>query len=433
MPAEKYWWKEAKIYELYIDKFASNILTLTARLDYFKTLGVNTLHILPHYPSPMVDGGYDVSDYRDVRPELGTLEQFKALVLAAHGKGIRIITDLVLNHTSDQHPWFIEARASKQNPKRNYYKWSDTGAEFPEAINAFHTIKPRNWIRNEATNDYYFATFYPAQPDLNWDNGAVFEEILSIMYFWAEIGVDGFRLDAVPFLKKREGTNCANLPETHDTLKRVRSALQAKYPEVILLAEAGTYSRDYFGNGDECHMVYNFELMRYMWLSLMRDDKGQMQRILEESRGIPENCEWATFLGNHDDISLYTLRDEDRYPLVHFLDPDGVYMFGGNCSVRVAEVYKGDEAKILDAFRLLYETPGAPIMYYGDEIGMRNLPPQSESMDARIHVRGPLDWDEAKRQAQDSSSLFGKVAAILHAAGQGAQTHIDQKRELQAT
>lgn len=409
----KYWWRDAKLYEVYIDRFAGNILTFTTRLDYFAKLGVNTLHILPHYPSPMVDEGYDVSDYRGVRPELGTLEQFKAMIDGAHSKGIRVMTDLVLNHTSEQHPWFQEARASKHNPKRSYYKWSDTGAEFPDAINAFDTIKPRNWIRNEATSDYYFATFYPAQPDLNWDNPTVFEEMISIMYFWAEMGVDGFRLDAVPFLVKREGTNCANLPETHALLKRIRAALNERFPHVVMLAEAGVFSRDYFGGGDECHMVYNFELMRYMWLSLMRENADAANRLIEESRGIPENCQWANFLGNHDDISSYTLKDEDRYPLVHFLDPDGLYVFKGNPAVRVAEVFKGDEEKILHAFRMLYSAPGAPIMYYGDEIGMRNLPAQSESIDGRIHVRGPFDWEEAQRQMQDPNSLLSKVAQIV--------------------
>ena len=238
MEGETYWWKSAKIYELYIDKFAGDLKGLTQKLDYFTELGVDCLHLLPHYPSPMVDGGYDVADYRGVRPELGTLDDFKILVEQAHTKNICVIIDFVLNHTSEAHPWFVEARASKHNPKRDYYLWSECGTEFANAINAFPDIKPGNWIYNEQTSDYYFATFYPQQPDLNWNNPQIVQEMLTIIDFWVNLGVDGFRLDAVPHLIKRGDTTCKGLPEVHAILKKIRTHIEARWPEVVLLAEA---------------------------------------------------------------------------------------------------------------------------------------------------------------------------------------------------
>ncbi len=222
------WWMSAKLYELYIDKFSPDgtIAGLTASLDYFGSLGVDTLHLLPHYPSGGIDDGYDVTDYRAVRPELGTLGDFSQLIKEAHAGGLRIMVDFVLNHTSNKHPWFLEASASRQSPKRDFYLWSETGKEFPESPNPFPDFKQNNWIRNEATGDYYFATFYPEQPDLNWDNPAVEEAMWEHMAFWAQMGVDGFRLDAAPHLIKREGTRCKGLPETHAVLKKLRARLE---------------------------------------------------------------------------------------------------------------------------------------------------------------------------------------------------------------
>lgn len=408
----RHWWHTAKLYELYIDKFAGDIKALTGRLDYFSKLGINGLHILPHYPSPMMDEGYDVSDYRGVRAELGTLDDFIAFSAAAKERGIRIITDLVLNHTSIEHPWFREAIASRESPKRHYYVWSETGREYPDAINPMPSIKPRNWIRTDA-GDYYFATFYPQQADLNWDNPAVFDEVFAIMEFWIERGVSGFRLDAAPFLIKREDTNCANLPEAHAVLKRLRAALGAKYPDVILLAEAGTDSWTYFGNDDECQLVYNFYLNECFWIELMRGDEGKAARAAEDTRHIPPGCAWAAFLRNHDAISMYSLSWEEKLDMLRRLDPAGVYTHDYAPSVRVAEALQGDTAKILRAFKMLYAAPGSPIMYYGDEIGMRNLPPRDDIVDRRVFVRGQFDWAEAERQMQDPDSLFSKTAAII--------------------
>ena len=246
----KYWWKEAKIYELYIDKFAGTIPNLTGRLDYFERLGINTLHILPHYPSPMVDGGYDVMDYLNVRPELGTLEDFDALIAAAHAKKIRIVIDFVLNHVSEHHPWFIEASMSKHNLKRDYFLWSESGREYPHEKNSFPQIKPSNWIRNEPTGDYYFATFYPQQPDLNWKNEEVVGAMLTHMDFWADRGVDGFRLDATSHLIKYD-IESKELHATLAILKRLRKHLDKKYGgSIIMLAEAHRHIEeinDFFG------------------------------------------------------------------------------------------------------------------------------------------------------------------------------------------
>lgn len=412
------WWKEARLYELYIDKFASDIKSLTTKLDYFTKLGINTLHILPHYPSPMVDDGYDISDYRGVRPELGTLDDFKTLLAEARKRNIRILTDFVLNHTSREHPWFLEARSSRTNPKRDWYLWSKVGSEFAESMNPFPDMKPNNWIYSSDTDDYYFATFYPGQPDLNWDNPEVFEAILSAMEFWAELGVSGFRLDAAPYLIKRDGTGCRGLPETHDVLKRLRARLEKKYPDVILLAEAAHPIEEvlpYFGNGDECHMAYNFPLMGEMWKALMDDSSDRLQKTIELSKNIPANCQWATFLRNHDEIELITLPEKDREPLRAWLDPHNQYPFrkGETTAMRIASIFRGDTEKILQAFKLLYAMPGVPVMYYGDELGMENVHNIAFILDTRRHVRGEFDWTLAEHQMVDPQSLWSKVATLI--------------------
>ena len=425
---QKYWWKEAKIYELYIDKFADTIENLALHIDYFTTLGVNTLHVLPHYPSPMIDDGYDVSDYRGVRASLGTLDDFSALIEAAHSRGIRVVTDLVLNHTSNTHPWFVEALSYPDSPKRNYYLWSETGTEFAAAPSGLPDIKTSNWIRTEK-RDFYYATYYPEQPDLNWDNPDVFEEMLAIMEFWTALGVDGFRLDAVPHLVKREGTNCKGLPETHAVIKHIRARLEAKYPEVILIAEAHhdlTETKKYFGAGDECHMAYHFILMEEMWSAIRRGDKTQLARLVEDSLDIPENCQWAIFLRNHDEIALGTLEPQEHAALLDFMDAERKYMIynGTRTSMRIGSIFKGDRSKILDALSLLYTLPGAPIMYYGDEIGMSHLALQEGVRDSRKYVRGAFDWKEVQDQINDPGSLLSAVSKLVHL-GTAAIVHVE--------
>lgn len=415
----QYWWKNATIYELYVDKFAGDFKGLTTKLDYLVSLGINTLHILPHYPSPMIDEGYDITDYRNVRPELGTLDDMRECIAQAKARGIHIILDMVLNHVSSQHPWFIAARSSKDDPKRGYFLWSETGTEYPDSLNAFPDIKPSNWIADPLTGDFYFATFYPEQPDLNWDNPEVVEGMLANMDFWAEMGVDGFRLDAACFLIKRAGTNCKGLPETHAMIKRIRKHLDEKYPRgVVLLGEAAQSieeTKAYFGDGDECQLMYNFPLMAEMWLSLKDGNPSAARRMSELSNGIPETCEWATFVRNHDEIELRFLESaEVRSGLLDFLDPAKEYLFnkGVATSKRIASIFT-DKKDMLAAFELLYALPGAPVMYYGDEIGMRNLPVMVGIVDTRKYVRGPFDWVEAERQEEDPSSLLVEVRRVI--------------------
>ncbi len=414
-----YWWKKAKIYELYVDKFAGDLNGLTARLDYFTLLGINTLHILPHYPSPMIDDGYDITDYRNVRSELGTIDDMRTLIEAAKKKNIRIILDFVLNHVSAEHPWFVEARSSKESTKRNYFLWSEQGDEFSLALNAFPDIKPRNWIFNAQTGDYYFATFYPEQPDLNWDNEEVVTAMLAHMEFWADMGVGGFRLDAAGFLIKRKDTTCRGLPETHQVIKRIRKHLDKKYPRgVILLGEAAQSIEDtktYFGDGDECHMMYHFPMMAQLWLALSEGDASCTPEMNNTLPAIPENCQWGVFLRNHDEVELRFLESPtQRESLLRYLDPKGEFLFNKNVAtcVRVANVMNGEKEKILTAFRLLYGTHGAPIMYYGDEIGMKNLP-MSTYKDVRKYVRGAMDWAEAKWQMAEPTSLLNETAQII--------------------
>lgn len=434
--AERYWWKEVKMYELYVDKFAGDFATLTERLDYFNAIGINCLHILPHYPSPMVDQGYDISDYRTVRQELGTLDDFKRFIDAAHARDIRVIGDMVLNHVSQEHPWFKEARASKTNPKRDYFLWSDTGAEYAQARNMLPDLKKSNWIPNPATGDHYFATFYPEQPDLNWQHPAVVEELYAVMDFWADLGIDGFRLDAAPFLVKQDGTSCMGLPETHAVIKGIRKHLDERYPRgVVLLGEVGLGSGDivqdiksYFGEGDECHLMYHFPLMAELWLALQSGDRSGVERMVARSSDIPERCQWATFLRNHDEIELrFISSQETRGTLLSFLDLEGDYLFnkGQSTAKRNASIL-GDSARIMEAFSMLYSLPGAPVMYYGDEIGMKNLPLQKGITDMRHYVRGQFDWEEAARQLADPASLLSRVAALIHASSAAGEAGLAQ-------
>lgn len=417
--AQTGWWQGARIYELYIDKFAGDIRGLIARLDYFAELGIDALHILPHYPSPMVDDGYDVSMYRGVRPELGTLDDFRTLLAETEARGIKVIIDFPINHVSSEHPWFQEARASTDNPKRDYFLWSDSGKEFADALNPFVDMKPSNWVWNSATEDYYYATFYPQQPDLNWDNPHVYEAMLGHMEFWADLGVDGFRLDAIGYLIKRDGTLCRGLPETHDLIKRIRARLDDRYGgRVVLIAEMHQPLPEmlpYFGAGDECHLVYDFPMAEQLFLALVRGDDAPVRALLERSKDIPPGCAWLFFLRNHDDLSLITLAAHDRDELRRVLDPDDEYPFNaGACvSVRLATGCGGDERLILDAFRKLYALPGAHVLYYGDEIGMRNLPLEEGVIDTRHYVRGAFDWRVADHMRRDPDSLLSRVAAII--------------------
>jgi maltose alpha-D-glucosyltransferase/alpha-amylase len=417
-PTNAEWWKKTVIYSTYVDKFAGDFANMTGKLDYLGRLGVDCVHILPFYPSPFVDDGYDISDYCDVRKELGTIDDFTRFAEEAHRRGIRVMIDLVLNHTSTQHPWFKEASSSPDNEKRNFYLWSGTGNEYAAAANPFSVLKSSNWIANPAGEDYYFSTFYPEQADLNWNNTEVFAAMMGVIDFWTARGVDGFRLDAAAHLIKKEGTGCVSLPETHIVLKRIRAYIEAHHPGVALLGEA--YGGDpiavlktYFGDGDECHMMYEFPLVGKLFLALKRGDRSVLDPMLAESAQIPQDAQWATLLRHHDEMPLAGLPEDEGSEVFDHFDAEKKYKFNLGTSMRTATMFKGDQRDILRAFELLFSVPGSPIIYYGDEIGMENILIEDSERDTRRSVRGAFDWAEAGRQLADPASLMNGVAAII--------------------
>ncbi|MDP3947590.1 MAG: alpha-amylase family glycosyl hydrolase [bacterium] len=412
------WWTNAVIYEAYVDKFAGTFAQFSERLDYLEALGINCIHVLPHYPSPMADIGYDVSDYRAVRSELGTLVDFSRFTKQARQRGIRVIVDLVLNHTSDEHPWFLEARSSRTSPRRNFYIWSNDGKNLLEAINPFGHIKHGTWIANPATEDYFYSSFYPEQADLNWDNPNVLTEFLGIMDFWVAHGASGFRLDAVAYLIKREGTRSRGLPETHAVIKKLRAHVEAHYPEVVLLGEVSApldALKTFFGAGDECHLLYHFPMAKLMMVALTTGDRATLEAQIAASGGIPENCAWAFFLRNHDELSLATLPEKERARLFALLDSYGKYRFGSGIALRLASIFGGDEKKLRQALALLFSLRGTVVLYYGDEIGMKNDERRKPVPDAREYVRGVFDLAEARRAMADAHSLWAYVSRLIHA------------------
>jgi len=407
----KEWWMRGDFYSLYIDKFAGNIQGLTSRLTYFTTLGIDCLHILPHYPSPMRDGGYDIIDHTGVRSELGTVDDFQELCKKAHTLSIKIMVDLVLNHVSSDHPWFIEARESRNNPKRDFFLWSETGSEYKDAPNVFPDFKNSNWIPNEQTDDYYYATFKPSQPDLNWNNPEVLSAMLGIVDELVAQGVDGFRLDAIMNLVERDHTTSVGIPETHERIRDVRAHLDMHHPGVILLGEViGTtkYSRDYFGDGDECHLSYNFELMSEMLYALRcGNEHDRLQTVVEAASVLPPSASWMSFLRNHDSVSIL-LEETRKDELLNVLDSKREYIFskGTQTVQRLYNLMDKNESLVRKAFDMLYVLPTATVMYYGDEIGMQNETMQKDEDDMRAVVRGVFDWEEAERQIANPDSLF---------------------------
>jgi maltose alpha-D-glucosyltransferase/alpha-amylase len=416
---EKNWWTKAVIYELYVDKFNQNFQGLTAKLDYLTYLGIDTIWILPHYPSPLVDGGYDISDYQGVRPDLGTLDDFHSFVDAAHQKGLKVIIDLVLNHTSDMHPWFIEARSSKSNPKRDWYLWNSDQSRFPGAFVHFAEIKGNNWIPNPATGDFYYASFYPGQPDLNWDNPEVFSAMLGVIDFWLDRGVDGFRLDAVSRLIKRDNTNCFALPETHAILKKIRTYIDSKYSHILLMAETGGWpdeARTFFGAGDECQLVIHFPMSVKILTTIFTKNIDGVNELWNRSGGLPSDCRWAIFLTSHDTVDVFFLPDQnERQLLIDKANPGRNFSqslsesFGG----RLGEICQGSKENIIWATQKLLSQPGTPIIYYGNEIGMRNAVLSEKPGDARAFVRNNFDWEEMERQKSDPESVLNQIRTSL--------------------
>ncbi|MXQ12142.1 maltose alpha-D-glucosyltransferase [Microvirga makkahensis] len=393
------WYKDAIIYQLHVKSFfdANNdgigdFAGLLSKLDYIASLGINTIWLLPFYPSPRLDDGYDIADYRDVSPDYGTLKEFKTFVREAHARGLRVITELVINHTSDQHRWFQRARRAKPGSRdRDFYVWSDTDQKYPETRIIFLDTEKSNWTWDPMAGAYFWHRFYSHQPDLNFDNPRVLKEVLSVMRFWLDMGIDGLRLDAIPYLVEREGTNNENLPETHEVLKKIRAALDAEYPDRMLLAEANQWPEDtqeYFGNGDECHMAFHFPLMPRMYMAIAKEDRFPITDILRQTPAIPSNCQWAIFLRNHDELTLEMVTDEERDYLWDTYAADRRARINLGIRRRLAPLMQRDRRRIELMNALLLSMPGTPVVYYGDEIGMGD----NIYLGDRDGVRTPMQW-----------------------------------------
>jgi len=392
------WYKNSVFYEVYLRAFFDSngdghgdLRGLEQKLDYLKDLGVDCIWLLPIYPSPLRDDGYDISDYYGVLPTYGTSADFRALVQAVHGRGMHLITDLVLNHTSDQHPWFQSARSSRASPYRDYYVWSDSNQKYQEARIIFLDTEKSNWTWDEQAGQYFWHRFYSTQPDLNYDNPAVRAEMLNVMKFWMDQGIDGFRADAVPYLFEREGTNCENLPETHAYLKELRHYLDEHYPGCVLLCEANQWPEDvrpYFGDGDEFHMGFQFPAMPRIFKSIRAGNSSSLLEILKRTPPIPENCQWCTFLRNHDELTLEMVTEQDRQWMWREYAPNPRMRLNLGIRRRLAPLLDNDRRKLALAFSLLFSLPGSPILYYGDEIGMGD----NIGLEDRNGLRTPMQW-----------------------------------------
>lgn len=396
---DRYWYKHAIFYEVYVRAFMDSnsdghgdIHGLIQKLDYLSDLGVDCIWVMPIYPSPLKDDGYDISDYYNVLPEYGSIEDFRELIEAAHKKDIRIIADLVLNHVSDKHPWFQDAITSRTSKYRDFFVWSDSDQVYQDARIIFIDTEKSNWSYEPNTGQFYWHRFYSSQPDLNYDNPAVQEEMINVMRFWLDMGIDGFRADAVPYLFERESTSCENLPETHEFLKKIRSIVEQDYPGRILLCEANQWPRDvvhYFGKGDEFQMAFQFPVMPRIFLGLIDGEAEPIRWALSQTGTIPESCQWCTFLRNHDELTLEMVTDEERKVMWDHYAPQKRMRSNLGIRRRLAPLLDNDRRKIELAYSILFTIPGTPIVYYGDEIGMGD----NIYLHDRNGVRTPMQWD----------------------------------------
>ncbi len=412
------WYKDAVVYQVHVRTFQDSNADgigdfpgLTQKLDYLQELGTTALWLMPFFPSPLRDDGYDIADYRSVHPSYGTLDDFKKFLTGAHERGIRVIIELVLNHTSDQHPWFQESRTSRDNPKRDWYVWSETDNRYKGTRIIFLDTEMSNWAWDPISKAYYWHRFFGHQPDLNYDNPAVREEMWQVMKLWLEMGVDGFRLDAVPYLVEREGTNCENLPETHMILKDLRRRLDQEFPGRMLLAEANQWPADlrpYFGDGDEFHMAFHFPLMPRMFMGLKLEDRKPITEILQQTPEIPSSCQWCLFLRNHDELTLEMVTDMERdYMYDVYAHSKGMRLNLG-IRRRLAPLLDNDRRRIELMNGMLMSLPGTPILYYGDEIGMGD----NIYLGDRNGVRTPMQWSggwNAGFSSADPESLYSPV------------------------
>ncbi|HLV25526.1 MAG TPA: maltose alpha-D-glucosyltransferase [Gemmatimonadales bacterium] len=417
------WYKDAIIYQVHLKSFRDSnrdgygdFAGLMEKLDYIESLGVDCIWLLPFYPSPLRDDGYDIALYEAINPTYGTLEDFRRFLDEAHRRGLRVVTELVINHTSDQHPWFQRARrAPKDSPERNFYVWSDDPHKYSGTRIIFTDTETSNWTWDPVAEQFYWHRFFSHQPDLNFDNPEVLESVTNIMRFWLEMGVDGLRLDAIPYLIEREGTNCENLPETHVVLKKLRAALDAEFEGRIFLAEANQWPPDvlpYFGDSDECHMAFHFPLMPRMYMALRKEDYTPITDILRQTPPIPDGCQWAIFLRNHDELTLEMVTEEERDYMYNEYAKDPRMRINVGIRRRLAPLLDGGRRQIELMNALLLSMPGTPVMYYGDEIGMGD----NIYLGDRNGVRTPMQWNDGKNAGfseADSAQLYSPVVTDM--------------------
>ena len=418
MVEDALWFKRAVFYEVLVRSFkdsdgdgVGDLNGLRDKLDYLQWLGVDCLWLPPFYTSPLRDGGYDISDFVNIAPEVGTLDEFQQLLNESHERGIRVIVDFVMNHTSDQHRWFQQSRTDPSGPYGDFYVWSDTDTLYQDARVIFVDTEPSNWTWDPVRQQYFWHRFYSHQPDLNYDNPAVHEAMLDALRFWFDMGIDGFRLDAVPYLYERPGTNGENLPETHEFLRNLRKTIDAEYPGRVLLAEANQWPADvvdYFGDpdsGDECHMCFHFPVMPRIFMAVRRESRYPISEILEQTPAIPANCQWGIFLRNHDELTLEMVTDDDRDYMWSEYAKDPRMKANIGIRRRLAPLLDNDIDQIQLFTALLMSLPGSPVLYYGDEIGMGD----NIWLGDRDGVRTPMQWTP-DRNAGFSTATPGRLS-----------------------
>ena len=426
------WYRKAVFYELLVRGFSDvngdgsgELRGVTERLDYLEWLGVDCLWLLPFYESPLRDGGYDISDFFSVLPEFGTVDDAAELIEACHSRGMRVIADMVMNHTSDAHPWFLESRKDRTNPKADWFVWSDDDQRWSDARVIFVDTEPSNWTWDASREQYYWHRFFHHQPDLNYDNPEVAEAMLDVVRFWLNLGLDGFRLDAVPYLFERDGTNGENLPETHAFLKRVRATVDAEFGNRMLLAEANQWPADvvdYFGTGDECHMNFHFPLMPRMYLAVRREQRFPITEVLAETPDIPDGCQWGLFLRNHDELTLEMVTDDERDYLYTEYARDPRMKRNVGIARRLFPLLDNDR-RVVELFHaMLFSLPGSPVLYYGDEIGMGD----NIYLGDRDTVRTPMQWSPDRNAGFSRGRLRAALPATAH--GPGLRLRVDQRR-----
>jgi maltose alpha-D-glucosyltransferase/alpha-amylase len=418
---DPHWYKDAIIYQLHVKAFndstddgVGDFAGLAEKLDYIADLGVTAIWLLPFYPSPLRDDGYDIASFTEVHSDYGSLRDFRGFVREAHRRGLRVITELVVNHTSDQHPWFAESRSSRRNPKRDWYVWSDTDQKYADARIIFTDTESSNWTWDQESQQYYWHRFFSHQPDLNFDNPQVVRAVLRVMRFWLDLGVDGMRLDAVPYLVERDRTNCENLPETHSVLKRLRASVDARYQGRMLLAEANQWPPDvlpYFGepDGPECHMAFHFPLMPRIWIALRREDRYPIVEIMDQTPEIPDENQWALFLRNHDELTLEMVTDEERDYMYSEYASDTRMRINVGIRRRLAPLVDNSRRRLELLNSLLFSMKGTPIIYYGDEIGMGD----NVYLGDRNGVRTPMQWTGDRNAGFSRADVHALYAPLV--------------------